>query len=73
MKEILDVAQGQPFTVIMLLVAIWWMNRTNTDLIGRLHTERNERLDRLEIAIAACEADRKALWEKLYQHTQEEK
>lgn len=73
MKEILEVAQGQPFTVIMLLIAIWWMNRTNTDLIGRLHTERNERLDRLEVAIADCERDRKALWEKLYQHTQEEK
>lgn len=73
MKELLEVAHGQPFTVIMLLIAIWWMNRTNTDLIGRLHTERNERLDRLEVAIADCERDRKALWEKLLQHTEGEK
>lgn len=63
-------AQGQPFTVVMLLVAIYWMNRTNTDLIGRLHTERAERLDRLETAISECERDRKELWQKILEHTE---
>jgi hypothetical protein len=54
----------------MLLIAIWWMNRTNTDLIGRLHAERAERLDRLETAISECERDRKELWQKILQHTE---
>lgn len=70
MKELLEVAHGQPFTVLMLLIAIWWMNRTNTDLIGRLHAERAERLDRLETAISECERDRKELWQKILQHTE---
>lgn len=70
MREIIEITQGQPFTVVMLLIAIWWINRTNTDLIGRLHVERNERLDRLETAIAECERDRKELWQKILQHTE---
>jgi hypothetical protein len=63
--EILKIAQGQPFIVVILLLAIYAMNRNNSELIARLHQERNERLDRLETAIAECERDRKALWEKL--------
>ena len=73
MKEILELAQGQPFTVCLLLVAIYWMNRTNADLIGRLHAERAERLDRLETAIGECERDRKELWQKILKHTEETK
>lgn len=70
MKELLELAHGQPFTVVILLVAIWWMNRTNSELIARLHVERAERLDRLETAIAECERDRKELWLKILQHTE---
>ena len=73
MKEVLELAQGQPFTVGLLLIAIYWMNRTNSDLIGRLHQERADRLDRLETAIADCERDRKDLWQKILQHTEDTK
>jgi len=44
MKELFELAHGQPFTVVILLVAIWWMNRTNSELIARLHVERAENL-----------------------------
>lgn len=64
-EELLKLLQGQPFLVVMLVLAVWGMYRSNADLIGRLHTERTERLDKLETAIAECERDRKALWDKL--------
>jgi len=70
MKELFELAHGQSFTVVILLVAIWWMNRTNSELIARLHVERAERLDRLETAISECERDRKELWQKILQHTE---
>ena len=62
---ILKLAEGQGFPVLLLLVAIYWMNRNNSDLFGRLHAERAERLDKLEAMAASCEKDRRQLWEKL--------
>jgi hypothetical protein len=68
MDEILKITQGQPFIVVLLLLAVYWMTRNNADLITRLHAERTHRLDRLEEAIAECERDRKNLWERIANH-----
>lgn len=68
MDEILKITQGQPFIVILLLLAVYWMTRNNADLITRLHAERTQRLDRLEEAIQECERDRKNLWERIANH-----
>jgi hypothetical protein len=65
--EVLKITQGQPFVVFILLLAVYAMNRTNADLISRLHAERTHRLDQLEDAIAKCEEDRKHLWERIAQ------
>jgi hypothetical protein len=65
MDELLKLTQGQPFIVVALTGAIWAMYRSNAELIAKMHQERNERLDKLEMAIAECERDRKALWEKM--------
>lgn len=68
LQELLQITQGQPFLVFCLMAAIYWMQRGNADLIGRLHVERTQRLDALETAIQECERDRKALWEKLLEN-----
>ena len=65
LQELLQITSGQPFLVFCLLAAIYWMQKGNADLIGRLHAERTQRLDTLEAKIQDCEKDRKALWEKL--------
>ena len=65
--ELLKISQGQPFVVFILLLAVYAMNKTNSDLIARLHAERTHRLDQLEDAIARCEEDRKNLWERIAQ------
>lgn len=66
-EELLKISQGQPFVVFILLLAVYAMNKTNSDLIARLHAERTHRLDQLEDAIARCEEDRKNLWERIAQ------
>ena len=67
MDDIIRLTQGQPFIVVLLLLAVYWMTRNNADLITRLHAERTQRLDRLEEAIQECEQDRKNLWERIAQ------
>lgn len=68
MESLLEIAKGQGFPVMLLMVAIAWMQRVNADLIARLHDERADRLDKLEAAIGECERDRKDLWVKLFEH-----
>lgn len=69
LPAIVELSKGQGFPVVLLMVAIWWMQRSNNDLVARLHAERTERLDKLEVAIKECETDRRELWEKLLEHT----
>jgi len=70
MQELIELAKGQGFPVLLLIIAIAWMQRVNNELINRLNEERKEHLNRLESEIAECSSDRKELWAKLLEHTQ---
>ena len=49
-------------------VAVWWLTRSNSQLITELNKERSERLDILEKHIEDCEKDRKDLRDILIKH-----
>jgi hypothetical protein len=70
MEQVIELSKGQAFPVVLLMVAIFWMQRMNADLIARLHAERTDRLDKLEAAIEECERDRKDLWVKLLKNSE---
>lgn len=57
------IAAGLP--AVLMALAVWWLQRSNTTLVGELHVERKERLDsmaaemqRLRERSDRCEADR---------------
>lgn len=57
------IAAGLP--AVLMALAVWWLQRSNTTLVEELHVERKERLDsmaaeieRLQLRSDRCEADR---------------
>lgn len=57
------IAAGLP--AVLMALAVWWLQRSNTTLVGELHVERKERLDamagemeRLRQRSDDCETDR---------------
>lgn len=53
---------------LLMGVAVWWLTRSNSQLITELNKERSERLDTLEKHIEDCEKDRKDLRDILIKH-----
>lgn len=53
---------------ILMGVAVWWLTRSNSQLISELNKERTERLDAMETHIAECDRDRKELRDMLIKH-----
>jgi len=53
---------------LLMALAVWWLQKTNRELVGALNSERSERLDAMEQHIVACDADRKELRNMLLRH-----
>ena len=59
-------AAGLP--ALLMGVAVWWLTRSNSQLITELNKERSERLDGMESHIQECDRDRKELRDMLIKH-----
>lgn len=59
-------AAGLP--ALLMGVAVWWLTRSNTELVKELNRERSERLDTMEGHIKDCDEDRKQLRDMLIKH-----
>ena len=64
LKLLESIISAGPVAVV-LLIAVWWLTRSNTTLVNQLGKERKDRLDkmdkhieRLETKCDNCEADR---------------
>lgn len=53
---------------LLMALAVWWLQKTNRELVGALNAERSERLDAMESHIANCDTDRKELRDMLLRH-----
>jgi len=53
---------------LLMGVAVWWLTRSNSQLITELNKERSERLDTLEKHVEDCDKDRKDLRDMLIRH-----
>ena len=53
---------------LLMALAVWWLQRTNRELVGALNNERSDRLDAMEQHIANCDTDRKELRDMLLRH-----
>jgi len=70
-KELLTKAAGLGFSSLLLLAAVWWLNRGNGSLLRDLKAERVKRLESLESRSKACEEHREEL-QKQVQELQSE-
>ncbi len=59
-------AAGLP--ALLMGVAVWWLTRSNTEIVKELNKERSERLDAMEGNIKDCDEDRKQLRDMLIKH-----
>ena len=59
-------AAGLP--ALLMGVAVWWLTRSNTELVKELNKDRSERLDTMEGHIKDCDEDRKQLRDMLIKH-----
>lgn len=53
---------------LLMAMAVWWLQKSNRELVGALNTERSERLDAMEKHIGECDFDRKELRNMLLRH-----
>jgi len=53
---------------LLMAMAVWWLQKSNRELVGALNSERSERLDAMEQHIVACDSDRKELRNMLLKH-----
>lgn len=53
---------------ILMSVAVWWLQKGNTQLVNQLNQERSERLDKMEKHVDECDRDRKELRDMLIKH-----
>jgi hypothetical protein len=67
---------GQGLPLLLVVAALMYFYKGNSQLLGALANERNARLDAMDQHIQAleaksreCEADRARLWERLVENT----
>lgn len=65
-------AADQSFSILILCIAVWWLNRGNTKwakaakaAMDGWNKERSERIDKLEKKVNDCETDRARLWDRM--------
>lgn len=51
-----------------MALAVWWLQKSNRDLLTELNRERTDRLDLMQEQIQNCEQDRAKLWNTLMRH-----
>jgi hypothetical protein len=66
--ELLNALSSNGLPALLMGVAVWWLTRSNTDLITELNKERSERLDAMESQIAECDRDRREIRDMLIKH-----
>lgn len=53
---------------LLMALAVWWLQKSNRDLLTELNRERTDRLDLMQEQIRNCEQDRAKLWNTLMRH-----
>jgi hypothetical protein len=53
---------------LLMAMAVWWLQKSNRELLTELNRERTDRLDLMQEQIAKCENDRAKLWSTLMRH-----
>lgn len=53
---------------LLMAAAVWWLQKSNRELVGELNKERSERLDLMEQHIKDCDNDRRELRDMLIKH-----
>jgi hypothetical protein len=53
---------------LLMGIAVWWLSKSNQQLVEVLNAERTERLDVMEKHISECDTDRKELRNMLLRH-----
>lgn len=53
---------------LLMGAAVYWLQKSNRELVGALNAERSERLDSMEEHIHECDSDRKELRTILFKH-----
>ncbi|MEY4442984.1 MAG: hypothetical protein RL442_1984 [Pseudomonadota bacterium] len=53
---------------LLMAMAVWWLQKSNRELLTELNRERTDRLDLMQEQIAKCEDDRAKLWQALMRH-----
>lgn len=66
--ELWNALSSNGLPALLMGVAVWWLTRSNTELITELNKERSERLDAMEKHIGDCDSDRKELRDMLIKH-----
>jgi hypothetical protein len=66
--ELWNALSSNGLPALLMGVAVWWLTRSNTDLITELNKERSERLDAMESQIAECDRDRREIRDMLIKH-----
>ena len=56
---------------LLMAMAVWWLQKSNRELLTELNRERTDRLDLMQEQITKCEDDRAKLWQALMRHTGE--
>lgn len=65
MEEILKLILGSTGALVLLVVAVQWLNRDRDKLLSALNDERNNRIKVLEDASKRCADDRLQMHQKM--------
>lgn len=66
--EIWDQLASAGLPALLMALAVWWLQKSNRELLTELNRERTDRLDLMQEQIANCEQDRAKLWSTLMRH-----
>lgn len=53
---------------LLMAAAVWWLQKSNNQLVNELNRERSERLDKMEKHVDDCDKDRRELRDMLIKH-----
>ena len=50
---------------LLMAIAVWWLQKSNSNIISAYNKERSERLDMMEQHMRSCDEDRRRISDKL--------
>lgn len=65
-EKLITTAAGTGLGTLLLILAIWWLNRSHDKLLSELQTERKQRFEVLERRSEICEEDRRELHKEIH-------